>query len=299
MGFETPQGPKLERKSSEAFPNAHWEKRVFELNGRVVEMHGVAHHTDTFEMYGDELKEAVKRASIVLVEGAPEAEGLGEPKQLMKVAEAMEASGMPKPSLEALQTFIEKRPELRFFRQIEHSAAEEGKMLAVADPLTFENWKPLDARDDSVTDAKVGLAIGGTLAVVGQAIEERKRKIPRRSFLKGILGAAAVVAGASIIRDRKATSSALKYDEKDYRDVMVAEGLDRLTKLASPDDGPIVVIYGADHSEPVLHYATSPKERTVKAAAYAPYRTVSRPELHLFEFDQANGVWKRGSVMGL
>ena len=136
--------------------------------------------------------------------------------------------------------------------------------------------------------------------------QKPKGKMSRRNFLRvlggGIAAPALLSETASALFEKNMEPpgygrrgdnplDSFLYDSIDYRDVSVAEGLERLAK-SMKGIGPIVVIYGDVHRASIRHYAESPKERALKRAAYLPYRTVAPPKLETFAYDEKNG-WQK------
>ncbi|MEK7465128.1 MAG: hypothetical protein AAB591_01780, partial [Patescibacteria group bacterium] len=78
------------------------------------------------------------------------------------------------------------------------------------------------------------------------------------------------------------------YDGLDYRDVITASGLEKITR-STDLKGPVVLICGDGHRVPTRHYAESPFERSAKAKAYVPYTKVITPRLRRFRHDAERG----------
>lgn len=167
-------------------------------------------------------------------------------------------------------------------------------------------------------------ALGGTasMAVGSVANQESKTRSPyeadkteentlpnpgRRKFLAGmaslaVAGAALPTIGISLIDadpgkhalgDGKILSPLL-YGLIDYRNVIVARGLDQLTKKQQ-FDGPLLTIYGEYHTDPMMQYLSSPTLRDVKYELYAPFRDKKSPQLGEYVYDEESSLATGGS----
>jgi hypothetical protein len=327
-----PTGEELSRSE---IVEAAWRRENFELNGRQVEIFGLAHVMETLDKaeFREELAEAIKKASVVVLEAAPVAERVFSNEMVEALREAAEAAGEKK-SREEIVKWLESHEGLVFFREMERLAAQYGKLTATVDPLlqeSFTSVKKLNEKELQVFLLKCLVFTGATFGLAGMAvkssperegkveeIDEEKNKVneaanrqtmTRRKFLKtllgGTLGAAAGASGSSMLasllersewgvemRGRKENPlGPALYDLLDYRDVAAAKGLSLLAQMKL-GEGPIVVIYGGLHSSAIKQYALSPKERDIKYAAYAPYRSAAAPALKVFEFKREEG-WQK------
>jgi len=135
--------------------------------------------------------------------------------------------------------------------------------------------------------------------------QKPKGKMSRRNFLRvlgGSIAAPAILSETASALFKKNMEppgygrrtdnplGAFLYDSIDYRDVSVAEGLERLARSMN-GKGAIAIIYGDAHRASIKHYASSPKERSIKTNVYLPYRAAAPPKLEVFEYDKKNG-WK-------
>ncbi len=143
--------------------------------------------------------------------------------------------------------------------------------------------------------------------------EDAPENPSRRNFLKGVavLGITAVVAPTAILSvleqkperagGDKPLVASLLFDEIDYRNVAVARGIDLLTQREKYK-GPLVIIYGRYHTDPMVNYLNSPTLRNVKYAAYKPLRNIKPPQIgeHRYSMDKIapfntnpTGRWER------
>lgn len=113
------------------------------------------------------------------------------------------------------------------------------------------------------------------------------KNLGRRKFLRGIaaLGTAAAVGPTAFLSPgfgadvtKHPIPATLTYNAVDYRNVVVARGLDALTKREQ-FDGPVVIIYGGFHTDPLMNYLSSPKLRDAKYELYAPARAGNPPRI--------------------
>ncbi len=314
------------RYSRESVDEA-WRKLHFEVNGRQVELYGVLHVPETLEVdeYRETLKQAIARASLVVIESMPTASGMHSERFIKFILEMAEKSS-EKISREPIVNFFETEKSGRFFRQIENFAANLHKKAAMVDPWIQNIEHPvvvydLLRRDSDVLTTKTVLGMLGTIAFAFYNLTGNKANIKneqtdnspglsgksgltRRQFLKGLSGAvmgggwlssmASVIDSSSGISVRGGRADnplgPFLYNLLDYRDVTVAKGLDILTKKEL-GEGPIVMIYGAGHASAIRHYAEASLEREAKYTTYAPYRSVDPPQLHTYEFDASKKEW--------
>jgi len=360
MGFEGPafaESPGLEGKTPDkktardARMEAVMHRESFELNGAQVEFLGVNHDPMTAERFAPELEEAVRRASIVLLESAPNAMGTFSDKTIQEYRELM-GNKLKLTNEEIIKSFEAGKRGLAFYSKMEVLAAKHGKPLAVADPIDTDDGgflqlfteNPFRSADETAEQAKTAMILGGALIAalptISNTIRERfsQREAPghatiaastpeaehptseseqqpsssgssmnRRQFLRVLGGGIAAAGMASEVASAIAKKSdpakgsygrrgdnpfgAALYDGLDYRDVITAQGLDRLTK-GNIHAKSIVVIYGDGHRASIRHYAESPKERALKRTAYAPYQKIAPPKLRIFKH-RGGRDWQR------
>lgn len=208
-----------------------------------------------------------------------------------------------------------------FFLLVGKMAREYSKPIVVIDPRRdYGTGKPanMEKLDAGIQGMKAGSAVflGGLAAheLLGKKKKSNQEKkddspksnseqntsITRRNFLRGLLGAGAMLGAASSAAEgfqkhfesigrKKNPLGTVLYDELDFRDVSVAKGLIELTKEKNLPDGPMVMIYGSAHENGVQHYLESPKEREAKFLAYLPHRKIAPPTLSLYEFNDESG----------
>lgn len=297
---------------------------IFKVNNKKVELHGIAHISETLSFYRRELEGAIDRASVVVLEAAPVAEKIFSNEMIELLQEYARKKGS-KVSREEIVERLESNDGLRFFRELENIAAQKGKRIVTLDPSKVFSSGDIQEVDSVIQFLKVFIALGGTIGLVmektsaekyGKNVEdqetiEKKRpsQITRRTLLKGFLGGAAALAygsiGAQLLellgmgnpglmpkRGRKDNPAGLiLYDQLDYRDVSVARGLGVLTRRRDLGEGPVVAIYGGGHASTIKHYAESPRERDAKFEAYRPYRLIAPPRLRIYEFLEKEG-WR-------
>ncbi|MBI5734044.1 MAG: hypothetical protein HY973_03835 [Candidatus Kerfeldbacteria bacterium] len=130
-----------------------------------------------------------------------------------------------------------------------------------------------------------------------------QKKVSRRAFLGGMIGAMASGSLASLSRvadyfneqtdkfvGRKDNPlGQFLYNLADYRDLMVPEALEELS--GREIKGPVVIIYGDTHRSALKHYTFAPKERELKRKTYSPYDKVLSPRMRIYKptFDSRTG----------
>ena len=78
------------------------------------------------------------------------------------------------------------------------------------------------------------------------------------------------------------------HDLDDYRNVVIAEGLDQLDKKLEKGIS-VGAIYGAAHGPEVKDYISSPVKREAQLALYADYKNTAKPHARIFEYK--DNVW--------
>ncbi len=323
-------------------------RETFELHGARIEFFGIMHTMPFLTRHRETLTNAIRNASLVVLESAPHTEGVFSEEMIKDLQSFFSRKGY-QVSRETVERFIlEKRQGIAFYAALEDIAAKHGKPIATADPAAavsdaFEKLitrKSFEDIDDNTERARTALIIGGILLAAFPScgnnlkdclknlmpktsdVEENakaeknstfipreqkpKGTMSRRNFLRVLGGGIAAPAILSetasalfkknmeppgYVRRTDNPLGSFLYDSIDFRDVSVAEGLERLAK-SMKGIGPIVVIYGDVHRASIRHYAQSPKERALKRAAYLPYRTVAPPKLETFAYDEKNG-WQK------
>jgi hypothetical protein len=301
----------------------------FELNGKKVEIKGVMHVPETFELYRKEFEEAIEKASIVILEAAPVADRTFSNQTVEFIKSLANKSGA-EVSREQIINDLESNRSLIFFRNLENLIARKGKRLATIDPI---NYEPMFSNDNLrmidflIRLVKAAIVSGGILFLSEKLLDKAKgeggqqksaegeltlkpkeKGMSRRAFLKTAVGGLSAAGLGSLFaelfefsggkpgqeelsRGRKENPlGVMLYELLDYRDVSLAKGLDVLTKR-DLGNGPVVVFYGGLHASAVRHYAENHKERDIKFETYRPYRSVAPPKLRIYEFDKKEG-WK-------
>lgn len=360
MSSERPafaEAPPPEKKpaAGEAAKDANREevmrRESFELNGARVEFLGIGHNPETAERFAPELEKAIRRASIVLLESAPNAEGPFTDEAIREYRELM-GNKLKLSDEEIIKSVEAGKRGLAFYAKMETLAAKHGKPVAVADPIGADGdgfrelfaEDPFRSADETAGQAKTAAILAGALvaalptisdAIRGRSAQNENRRestpaasvppaehpadepehrppggppMSRRRFLRvlggGIAaaGMAAETASAIARKSNPAKGSygrrgdnpfgAALYDGLDYRDVVTAQGLDRLTRRKDIRGGSVVIIYGDGHRASIRHYAESPNERALKRTAYIPYQRVAPAKLRIFQH-RSGRDWQR------
>ncbi|MDR3643186.1 MAG: hypothetical protein P4L74_06200 [Candidatus Doudnabacteria bacterium] len=311
----------------------NWKHETWNLNGKKIDFYGVAHVPETLELYGKEIEEAIIKSGIVVLEGAPTATGELEEDIKITVKTLKEiAAKLGKTNIvnwELVQKVLSRGKFRPFFARAEQFCQKNGKPIAIADPQTSgnanENARAIAIMHDEnqvFRNFKVLTMLGGMGIIAldeicrqtskhvrplnaderGDVSEKSDGRQSRRGFLKILGGTVAAGAAASLYesadsfwhgRRAKDPFSALLYEYVDFRDVMSAEGLDRLSKQKdSPRN--ITCIYGDAHLEGIKYYSQSPKERALKIKAYAPMLDALKdvlPTLRQFRYNRQTNKW--------
>lgn len=280
-----------------------------ELHGQKIEFCGVRHNPSTLEVYERELRDAIERSSLVVLEGAPEAEGIFEPQYITAISAWAKRQGVTLSDSEIIDA-LRRDPDIVFFSGVERMAKEASKRIAIIDPLqdSLASESLLDAGKN--TEIKKALVLlGGYFGYAGTGIlnllakrtkqepEKLKNKkgthlITRRKALQGLfaltsstsllslLASAHGIQGMGSRRDNP--FGLFVHNISDYRDVSVATGIDELAKTAAHKD-PITVIYGNAHINSQRHYLVSPQERKARSLGYGHFQSIKKPLLKVFE----------------
>lgn len=272
------------------FAKESWHQEKFKLNGKDVVVYGLAHIPETFSLYRNEIEDAISKASIVVLEGVKTASGLNDPRLFSEYTYPA------------------------FPGQMEWLAATHNKLVVTADPRNFSLNKDtlallseLDKENTDIEKIKKIISSSGppiSLAATAVAIIDYKKGIIKRPMTRrAFLGVAAASAGASLTASLSELATlkdispdrgrqdnplgAFLYELMDYRNVVVAEGLNRLSKnKIVTNNGPIVVFYGDAHRTALKHYAESPTERSLKLKSYLSFNDISKPKLRIFKADR-------------
>ena len=276
------------------------EIQEFELNGQKVEFVGVEHTTPNFEKYKDIYSQKIREAELILMEAMPRQNGYQK--------EVMLAEAHKKGISDADFKILIEDCGIKFYDEMSRLAYENRKTVAMVDPHSDINKNT--GRDEDNRSAEVQFfGILGTFGFMGLDFIVKKlkdygvnrntgqpapeRQITRRDFLKFSLKAAAVVAFGGPLYKRmvdfmnrttgEKTSKELgliAHDYMDYRNLAIAEGLDRLTK--EYPGRKIKVIYGSAHLESVIYYAQHDDIRRLKYTQYGDFRRATHPKLKIY-----------------
>lgn len=157
-----------------------------------------------------------------------------------------------------------------------------------------------------------GVASGfvpGLLDYIHRQEKETKNADPvdgqRRDMLKAM---AAIGTAAGFFGLAGIGISALKENEKlevelnsaqltaygltDYRNVVIAEGLSRLSQGLSKKIK-VAVVYGASHTNAIREYLEQPKLRALKFQLYKPFRDVAPPMISAYKYELPPEVLKQ------
>ncbi len=209
---------------------------------------------------------------------------------------------------------INYNPGAVFFFQIEEMAKTHQKGIILTDPgYTYEGteeqqWdyqEQLLNLDKSLQQylgesGAIATTAGlvATAAVATQTV--KKKSINRRDFLKFGAGVALTGSGLGTIgivkNNEDHVSLALAPDERlavynffDYRDVVVAEGLDNFAQ-SLPQPASATLIFGVGHIDGIKYYLENPKVRAAKLAAYKPFADKSKAIFSINQFACDEGV---------
>ncbi|OHA65178.1 MAG: hypothetical protein A2672_00830 [Candidatus Wildermuthbacteria bacterium RIFCSPHIGHO2_01_FULL_49_22b] len=160
-----------------------WYSSTFEVNGRQVENLGVYHDPTALKEYRKEIEEAIKRASVVVLEDAPTASGEYSDEYVDQMLKEAESKGIQL-SKDKVILELDNQTGKHFFRVIEDIAAREGKPVAVVDPnssdRTNEHGKQERQRVRSTNNAieltKLGAFLAAVAGIVGPEVIGRKKE---------------------------------------------------------------------------------------------------------------------------
>lgn len=310
-----PEEESFERKRARKY----WRVERLEVNGREVELIGVAHEPATLEIpeYRAKIESAIKNASLSVLENGPL---MFQFYSYENFRDAIR-SYVPDFSEEDVQrAYIigTVGPMKQFFHAVLNMAAEARTDIMSADPnedlykvmrLEFQDKKTEEAKEATFIGALATFFGSAAALSVQEALKRRRKKesppkvagMSRRTFLKAA-GAGALVAGLSkastlasentenyLDREENPLGFAL-YNIVDYRDATIAEAIDTLSKeTAKP--GPIEVIHGTKHVAGIKRYLENPAERKARLLAYAPFAGSPEEIMKVFAYDGKE--WKQ------
>lgn len=288
----------------------YWKYIEFPLHSHTVRLCGVAHLPETLEVseINNNIVKAIERAGVVFLESVPwEWENDKDLERNRIKFEMMysfvEAIGL---EIERKDFIYEFERAMSFFANVADIAKQNGKRIAVVDPLKSLRLSALLDRCDSQIDlAKLVFGGGGIGAlVIEELLRKQKNKkqmvsthgplLTRRRFLQGALASFAAVPLLSKIasdelplhsiegRRTKGRLGILLYDMFDYRNVCVANAVYEFSKMES-----VAAVYGSAHVADISHYAQHDGERDIKKTMYAQYENVVPGSLRVYRH---NGV---------
>lgn len=274
-----------------------WRRESYQVGQSTIDSFGVHHEPETFELFRRELEEGVKKTDLVVLEGAPQAQGYFSEQHLarMKVGDK-----------EGKLKRLKRNSATAFFAYIENLAGKYGKQIAVVDPKDGPDgfFNPHLGGYDKVFGKgilkEVGLAALGTGIYNAPKLVDRQGEdvmsqqsnstYSRRNILK-ILGGAVGVYGAARaginMQDqtifgrsltRKPGQAALETLMKpymhaiyDFRDVVAAEGIQQLINRQGAKLN-IMLVCHTGHSISIRDYLEKPKLRAEKFNKYKDFR---------------------------
>jgi len=313
--YEVPESQeklKLERDKlvvelNQLDPSKPYSKE-FMVRGNMVDFLGVEHTTKSLEKYGAEIGKRIQESDVILLEGMPKYNGLSYEEFSKK------SDYLKKLSKEDFAKLFESGG-IRFYDELADICKQNGKIVATVDPnITFDKALNLEINDQNALKNQIyGLmATFGFMSLdfmVGKFKELKKMRegqniqkgMTRRDFLKSSLKLVGTVAFGSPLFTRvidkmnELTNSErgkfeefFSHDAMDFRNVVIAEGIDRLVKQYP--DKKILVIYGAYHQNPVIQYSQDGKSRKNKLEGYNDFKIGTDPTLKIFVPENDN--WK-------
>jgi hypothetical protein len=228
--------------------------------------------------------------------------------------------------------FSDKNVFFKFFRPAARIASAGEKQVLSADPeygqtLTATMLEAmldigatigdqLDTARIFAQAAAVGVGGGTAMRSVMQSkfdaakapTKEQKETIGRRGFLKGM----AAMFGASMInhsldipkikgglgeeKDGVIPADARLYNTLDYRNLVVAKGLD--TYIKQNPGKKILVLYGMAHVRGIENYLKNPTLTSIKDAVYGPFAQGRTPHMNEYKMNE-NGDWSEKTLFDI
>jgi hypothetical protein len=262
-------------------------------------MIGVTHIAETIPLYRKEMEEKVKASDFTILETANEVDD---------------------PELARGRVVLAGKDDT-FFLAVEQMVRKHGRSLVRTDPVYDYGDSPKEYRERLFElDKKVaglaklaGLGAAVTGVTGGGIVAERvinktgaliskksgdeavDPRLNRRDFLRLSAASAVAAGGYSILADNHEHASGYRYQGNraalynltDYRDAVIAEGINKLAQSFSKKMK-ATLVFGAAHIDFIKYYLENPTVRTAKLKIYKPYREISHPELsaHRFEVDK-------------
>lgn len=286
-----------------------------QLNRINVNFYRVGHDLHTWEACRPQVEDMVKLNSDIILERAPMCEGILDQNGVVSkdtIANVLEAERLDSGEeldpndpdvVSIVQRHIDRKLASSFFAKVEDCAAKLGKRVVLIDPYYIKTENQLVQFDDRVDTTKKLLSLGGLVGtfLIDKLTKEAELKkdkyagmppISRRRFLQRSVGlTASLLPGLShrpVLDDKPHNvtdflPNLISYDLNDYRNAVISEGLSQLDgKLESGTS--VGAIYGGAHAPVVKDYILSPNERALRLEAYAPFKSVAKPHVRIFEF---------------
>lgn len=303
----------------------------FSVDNVPIEFHHTVHDIKNIQENRDFFEQAIKDASVVVLEVAPRAEGTYNLEYQKAICQAAQAAGSNL-TLEELQTELNDNRILQFYDELEKLAAKYGKPIVTLDPTFREDREILKARSVILGIEKAAVLGGAAIGLAGKFVlskiikrekppeeennpketdvnlqSEKPKGLSRRQILKFGLGAAAGLATSSLLsthglgritntdKEGRATPvvGATAFDVGDYRDTVIAEGLHMLAKnVPDKTNAKVVAFYGPSHGKPVNIYENNVNERRLRKKLYS--LTLARginPKLRLYKYK--DNAWSK------
>ncbi len=189
-----------------------------------------------------------------------------------------------------------------FYMMVYDALSYMRKPLHSIDPLTPKQL----AMDEKVKDAGITMQVLGGFGGVVCAIDATEtRRLSRRGFLAALGGSAATfLLGNNLMRTTGFKGLTTTYDgytpeeffttsSFDYRNVMIAKGLDLLAEKRFEKGRPVSAMYGALHPDHIQFYLKHPSIRQAKELCYAlTFRRVSENVIRSYSNMSNNGFFE-------
>ncbi len=294
------------------------EIKEFEIEGAKIRLIGVPHETDHFWGNKEFYEREIKNADVLLLESMPEQTGYNFEQNKQEMMEYFGISGEE-------YYFLIYGKGIGYYVRLADLAQSLEKPAAVVDPIKTlgrvpgEKAKVVDQQAIRRNFLIAGLSFGFLFidSVVLPEVKglinrlkkeesetgKQEKKISRRGFLRGILGGVGVIASGSLFqrfmydsqgrakgaKEVAQTLMPLAHDLEDYRNVVVAEGLNQLAKIYP--DKKITVFYGKAHPSFIERYAKNDSERELKLRTYGDMKKEIKPSLSVFSPEKKG--WQR------
>lgn len=331
LDFEDVSSPERDAIRREAW--AHGQD-TFVVNGKTVEFFGLVHDGRTLDIYEKELDMLIRESSCVLLEVSPLI--YSEDSPIIKQYFLPHLDSTNPQNIEAVSTakffagisaLAEEHSKRVYISDPINTSYsqffEEGGDPSLTPGKEADAVIEGDRRKLALIFAGLGVALPvsryftgsgkkGTAKHPSKRDEPRSGGMTRRKFLRAtlygaVLGGMSCGIDGSLVRDifsqnalyfdRTDTAGVIVYSFRDYRDVCIAKGIEKLTKNIESNK-PIVAIYGADHTKPVRYYLEHPKERELRYQLYMSLRHKIPTELLGYDAD-ASKKWTAAERISL